>query len=356
MAVHFAKDDAEVETHEINVTPFIDVILVLLIIFMVAAPLATVDIPVDLPGSTAEPRRRPDKPVFLTDQGRSRAGHWRRPDIPRQPCLRARRRYQEQQGRAHLRARRPCGQLWRRDGGDERSALRRLSQDRTGRAGDPGRDKMKAIAWIAGVDQDDELELRRWLLAALVVAAAHTALLAAHLWWPGTTAIPGADAPPLLIDFAPEAAAPETKSDLAPDKEESVESQAAPEKQVVQKVEEQPIVEVPPVETPEPELVIPPKQEVVKEQREQETPKPPIPTESEHPQAQSAPVHHLQSEPRQARAAGRRAQSRAARSHRACFRPTGTWSAPTCSASSARRRAAAVVRPSSASRSTAMDE
>src|SRR6266481_2609980 len=54
------------EVHEINVTPFIDVMLVLLIIFMVAAPLATVDVAVDLPVSTAEQRPRPDKPLFLT--------------------------------------------------------------------------------------------------------------------------------------------------------------------------------------------------------------------------------------------------------------------------------------------------
>ncbi|WP_027553284.1 TonB system transport protein ExbD [Bradyrhizobium sp. Cp5.3] len=53
-------------THEINVTPFIDVMLVLLIIFMVAAPLATVDIGVDLPATAAEPQPRPDKPVFVT--------------------------------------------------------------------------------------------------------------------------------------------------------------------------------------------------------------------------------------------------------------------------------------------------
>lgn len=60
------NDDESGVMHEINVTPFIDVILVLLIIFMVAAPLATVDVKVDLPGSTAQKDKRPDKPVYLT--------------------------------------------------------------------------------------------------------------------------------------------------------------------------------------------------------------------------------------------------------------------------------------------------
>jgi biopolymer transport protein ExbD len=67
MAIKLNTSDADLEeNHDINVTPFIDVILVLLIIFMVAAPLSTVDVNVDLPASSAQPAQRPDKPLFVT--------------------------------------------------------------------------------------------------------------------------------------------------------------------------------------------------------------------------------------------------------------------------------------------------
>jgi biopolymer transport protein ExbD len=66
MAFSLHDDDSPEEMAEINVTPFIDVMLVLLIIFMVAAPLSTVDIPIDLPGQTAPATPREDEPVFLT--------------------------------------------------------------------------------------------------------------------------------------------------------------------------------------------------------------------------------------------------------------------------------------------------
>ena len=52
--------------NEINMTPFIDVMLVLLIIFMVAAPLMTVGVPLDLPQTRAAPLNMDAKPVTLS--------------------------------------------------------------------------------------------------------------------------------------------------------------------------------------------------------------------------------------------------------------------------------------------------
>jgi len=57
---------------EINVTPFVDVMLVLLIIFMVAAPLASVNVKVELPPAVSKPTSSPPKPIYISIQ---RNGH-----------------------------------------------------------------------------------------------------------------------------------------------------------------------------------------------------------------------------------------------------------------------------------------
>ena len=133
------------EVHDINVTPFIDVMLVLLIIFMVAAPLATVDIAVDLPSSNAQPQQRPRQADLSHAQSRSDASpsatiRWRA-----SARRRARRRHRRRQGGTHLPARRPQRSLRRRHAGDERAARGPLSEGRAGWPGDAA-SEMTAIS------------------------------------------------------------------------------------------------------------------------------------------------------------------------------------------------------------------
>ena len=154
---------------------------------------------------------------------------------------------------------------------------------------------MTAISSIGAIDHDEDLHLRRWFVAGLIVAGVHAGLVGAYMYLAPPEELSGFTSPPILVDFAPEAAAPESEADLAPG-EESQESEEQPVPEVKQEVVEEPIIEVPQTETPEPEIVIPPKKEEVVEKKEEPTPKPPIPVkkpvekrEKSKKQQQSAP-------------------------------------------------------------------
>ena len=62
----------EEQNSEINITPFVDVMLVQLIIFMVAAPMAAVSVKVALPPAVAKASANPPKPVYISIQGNGR--------------------------------------------------------------------------------------------------------------------------------------------------------------------------------------------------------------------------------------------------------------------------------------------
>lgn len=66
MAVNLSRGRSRRGNGDINVTPFVDVVLVLLIIFMVTAPLMLQGMDVNLPETTTQPIRMPEAPLVLT--------------------------------------------------------------------------------------------------------------------------------------------------------------------------------------------------------------------------------------------------------------------------------------------------
>ena len=168
---------------EINVTPFVDVMLVLLIVFMVTAPLLTVGVTVDLPETASSPLPGQDEPltvsvardgtVFLQDSQIDLA------DLgPRLLAITERRA-----GRADLRARRQGDRLRPGDGGGRRDPQRRLHQGRPGhRVRAPRMSRAAGSAAVMG---------QAWLLSAVLHGA-----LAALLYF----GLPFLGRPPVAID------------------------------------------------------------------------------------------------------------------------------------------------------------
>ncbi len=126
-------DDDFSETHDINVTPFIDVILVLLIIFMVAAPLSTVDLPIDLPTSSAMPQKKPDRPTYVSIKSDLALAVGENP-VKRTELIGTLDGIADMSKEICVPARRPCRALRRVDGRDGNPARRRLFSGQAGGA------------------------------------------------------------------------------------------------------------------------------------------------------------------------------------------------------------------------------
>ncbi len=255
MAVHLDHgEDTLDELHEINVTPFIDVMLVLLIIFMIAAPLATVDIAVNLPGANAERASRPDKPLFVTLK--ADLSILVDSDAVQRNALAAtldRSTGGDKEQRVYLRADKavPYGALM---DADEYVARCRLSARRAGRpAGTEPAAKSATMSARRRI-----VTIARWGACFALVLGAHAAGAMALLDWRADVAAV-ASAPVILVDLAPVPAAPATtKSDLPPGPQRpQMQAQPTPEPKVEPKPELKPEPTPPkPVEkvevTPEP--------------------------------------------------------------------------------------------------------